>query len=433
MANPVCVRRVEYLGQTGEAGGESRTGRGIMAKDKLLILAIFLLVIGVAVGIQQFDFGGPGAAPMGRSTPAATTASAGKTPPAPPLKRLQTEQFRGFTLQLQSASPTRPYEKYIDEITDAGSNTICLSVAGYQENCASTSIFIDARRSPGTERLMSLVSHAHKRGLRVMLMPIVLLENPRAGEWRGKIGPKNWDDWWEDYNNYILHYARIAQAAGVEVLAVGSELVSTEKDHADRWRSLIARVRKTYKGYLIYSANWDHYLPVSWWDAVDIVGMTTYYDLTAGKPPTVDLLTKSWKPIREEVLAWQKTVGRPILFTEVGWPNQVTCAQYPWDYTRSPDKPDPKAQANCFEAFFGTWIKEPSVAGFLVWEWRNYPGQVIDPSKDTGYVPCGKPAMEVIEKYYRMPDPAGPGDAPVTAPATPTTARPSTALPVTAP
>lgn len=376
-----------------------------MTKDKILILAVFLLVIGLAIGIPQFGFNGPDKKGTSGSSPSTGTAPAVITPPSPPVKRLQAGQFRGFTLQLQSSSPNRPYEKYISEIADAGANAICLSVAGYQENCASTSIFIDARRTPGTERLKSLVGHAHKEGLRVMLMPIVLLENPRAGEWRGKIGPKNWDDWWEDYNNYILHYARIAQASGVEVLAVGSELVSTEKDHAKRWRSLIARVRKTYKGHLIYSANWDHYRPVSWWDAVDIVGMTTYYDLTSGKEPTVSRLTKSWRTIREEVLAWQKTVGRPVLFTEVGWPNQTTCAQYPWDYTRSPDKPDPKAQANCFEAFFRTWIKEPSVAGFLVWEWRNYPGQVVDPSKDTGYVPCGKPAMEVIRKYFDMPEP----------------------------
>jgi len=161
--------------------------------------------------------------------------------------------------------------------------------------------------------------------------------------------------------------------------------------------------------------------------------MTTYYDLTSGSQPSVERLMKSWKPLRQDILGWQKTIGRPIMFTEVGWPNQVTCAQYPWDYTRSPDKPDPNAQANCFEAFFGTWIREPSIAGFLVWEWRNYPGQVVDPTKDTGYVPCGKPAMAVIEKYYRMPDPSTrPAAATSTAAATRPVAATSTA-PATTP
>ncbi len=396
-----------------------------MAKDKLLILAIFLVIIGLAVGIRVLNFNDQGTAPAGSAASSPGNTGIGNTPPAQrPIESLKVDQFRGFTLQLQGSSPSQPYETFIDEIADAGANAICLSVAGYQENCASTSIFIDSRRAPSTERLKSLVARAHKRGMRVMLMPIVLLENPRSGEWRGKISPKNWDDWWEDYNNYILHYARIAKLAGVEVLAVGSELVSTEKDHANRWRSLIARVRKAYPGYLIYSANWDHYRPVSWWDAVDIVGMTTYYDLTGGKEATIPRLKKKWKQIRKEVLAWQKTIGRPIFFTEVGWPNQITCAECPWDYTRNRHKPDPKAQANCFEAFFDTWIEEPSVAGFLVWEWRNWAGQVVDPNKDTSYVPCGKPAMDIIKKYYRRPDPTTSGKLP---------ARPATSRPATTP
>jgi hypothetical protein len=390
-----------------------------MRKDKLLILVIFVLVVGAAVGLQQF--GRRRWQPQSGGEPAR-----GVLPKVPgPLRPVDVEQFRGFSLQLQSASPHRPYEKYIGEIAATGANTVCLVVSAHQENCDSTSIFVDARRTPPDARLVKLIAHAHSEGLRVVLMPIVLLENPRAGEWRGKINPRNWDDWWEDYDNYILHYAHVAQAGKAEMLVVGSELVSTEKDHAARWRSLIRRARKAFKGHLSYSANWDHYRPVSWWDAVDIIGMTTYYDLTEGKEPTVERLLASWRPIRKEVLDWQKTINRPLLFTEVGWPNQVTCAQYPWDYTRNPDKPDPTAQANCFEAFFRAWIQEQAVAGFLVWEWRNHPNQEIGP-KETGYVPCGKPALDVIRKYYQSPDPRSGTTQPATAPATSPARPPAT-------
>ena len=109
-------------------------------------------------------------------------------------------------------------------------------------------------------------------------MPIVLLENPREGEWRGKIAPTNWADWWEDYENYLMHYAWLAESAEAEVFMVGSELVSTETD-TDHWKDLIARVRKAYHGRLGYSANWDHYKQVGFWDVLDLVGMTTYHDL----------------------------------------------------------------------------------------------------------------------------------------------------------
>ncbi|HOF17864.1 MAG TPA: hypothetical protein PK082_03065, partial [Phycisphaerae bacterium] len=64
------------------------------------------------------------------------------------------------------------------------------------------------------------------------------------------------------------------------------------------------------------------------------------------------------------------------------------------------NKPDPKQQSDCFQAFFDTWLDEPAVAGFVVWEWQNRPDQKVGPA-DTGYVPKGKPAMQVIEKAFR--------------------------------
>ena len=390
MANPTNVSRAEPS-KPSQAKDEPHD-RLPMRKDKLLILFLFVLAVGVAVGIQQFQqfYGG------------ASRDGPGGRPDCGPLKPVKVSQFRGFALQLQSADPNRPYKKFIDEIADTGANTVCLVVAAYQENCSSTSIFVDARRSVPDGRLRKLIAHAHARKLRVVLMPIVLLDNPRADEWRGRINPDSWDDWWEKYNGYILQYARIAQQADAEVFVLGSELVSTEKDHAARWRALIRRVRNCYKGYLSYSANWDHYRPISWWNDLDIIGMTTYYDLTGGKKPTVSRLVNSWRPIKREILEWQSKINRPILFTEVGWPNQVTCAQFPWDYTRSPERPDPAAQANCFDAFFRTWIREKAVAGFLVWEWRSHPRQRIGP-EDPSYVPCGKPALEVIKKHYQAP------------------------------
>lgn len=381
------------------------------------MLAVFALVVGAAIGIQKFtnrDAGSSSAAAPPRQEQTAAVELR-------PLKPADVGQFRGFSLQLQTSNVTHPYEQYIKEIAETGANTVCFVVAAFQENGKSTSIFIDKRRAPSDEQFKKLVQCAHDLHLRVVVMPIVLLENPEAGEWRGAINPRNWDDWWEDYNNYILSYAELCAAAKVDMFMVGSELVSTEKPYPDRWKSLVRKVRKVYGGYLSYSANWDHYTPVTWWKDLDVVGMTTYYDLTDGKPPTVERLEAKWRELKKNILDWQKTIGRPILFTEVGWPNQVTCAQFPWDYTRS-DKTDPAAQANCYEAFFRTWMDEPAVAGFLVWEWRNYPEQKTGP-KDASYVPVGKPCLEVIRKYYQAPGakaprlataPAGPETAPAT-------------------
>ena len=368
----------------------TRTARVRTRNDKLLVLGIFVAVLAAAAGLKYLGVGG-----------GATVDPKG----GPPLKPSQAVEFRGISLPLHSNDPACPFETYVDEISQTGANTICFVVSAYQENGGSTSIFIDQRKTPPVARILSLMGRAHTKGLRVVLMPVVLLENPREGEWRGKISPTNanWTDWWEDYSNYILHYADIARRGKAEVFMVGSELNSTEKQ-IERWQGLIGGVRKKFPGRLSYSANWDHYWVVKWWQDLDIIGMTTYFDLTGGKEPTLERLLGAWKALKKEILPWQAKQNRPILFTEVGWPNQETCAQYPWDYYRAPDRPDETAQANCFEAFFQSWIEEKAVAGFIVWEWRSFPGQKIGP-KDPSYVPCGKKAMGVIRKYFQKPSP----------------------------
>ncbi len=357
-----------------------------MTKSKLAVVAIFIFVVAAVVGMQNLQ----GQAEKPSAGPAAID----------PVKATASGEFRGVSMTMHHRDPNHPYDVLIDEIAATGANMLSLVVTGWQENCSSTSIFVDVRKAPTPELIKQVIATAHKKGLAVSLMPIVLLENGREGEWRGKIKPENWDDWWEDYNAYVLHYAKIVEEAKADVFIIGSELVSTETQ-TERWKQLIAEVRKVYHGRLSYSSNWDHYRVVNFWDDLDLIGMTTYYDLTGGKKATLPTLLEAWKPIKKEILEWQAKINRPLLFTEVGWPNQITCAQFPWDYYRSPKDPDPIAQANCFEAFFQTWAGEKNVAGTLVWEWRSDTYQKCDES-DTSYNPAGKPALAVIKKYFNV-------------------------------
>ncbi len=347
----------------------------------------------------------------------------------PPIKPSRAGELRGMTLQVQSYWEGNPFEKYVDEIAETGANTICLTLAAFQENASSNSLFIEYRKVPSVKRLKGLINLAHKRGLRVVLMPMVLLEKPRSREWRGKINPPDLNYWWKHYENYILFYAQVAAETKTEVFIIGSELNDLE-GQTRLWIQLIKKVRgvykrNAYKGQLSYSANWDHYEHVDWWGHLDLIGMTVYYDLVGKKKPTLNVMMKSWKPIKKKILAWQRRVSAsvkkpmPILFTEVGWPNQVGCAREPWNYYVNDDKPDPVTQDNCFKAFFKTWKGEKSVAGVLIWEWRNHPEQVGG-MEDTSYVPTGKPAMKTIREYF-----GSPGALPRTMPAT--TSAPATA------
>jgi len=420
---------------------------GVFAAIGLLVLAVPLLQRGAGEGAR------------------ATDTSTGTFAPRP----LAVQQ-RGIWLQIHNNHPGCPFEQYVEEIIATGANTVCFTVSGEQENGSSTSIYIDSRRTPSDQRLTKLIAQAKRRGLRVVFMPIVLLTRPVGDEWRGQINPDSWDDWWTSYTRFILEYAALCQESGVDVFMVGSELIKTEKQE-DRWRELIAKVRKqgasiidrqfrehlrdlhpdwtaaqfrselgitdlgtfagstadlaavsvelvaTYESFtaqrrmrLSYSANWDHYTVPKFWDALDAVGMTTYYNLNRARRdnPSLESLLAAWKPIREKIAAWQRTVNRPIFFTEVGWASQDGCSIEPWNYYHSKEL-DLVEQRRCMQSFLQTFGDEPWVGGILIWKWRDHPQMTgkLDIHDDgrLNYTPFGKPVLDDLRAFFAAPDP----------------------------
>jgi len=309
--------------------------------------------------------------------------------------------YHGFAIQINTShEPLKRYGPLLREIADLGADTVLFSTAGYQENSSSAAIFIDQRKTPSPEQWDRLIAEARKCGLRVVLMPIVLLTHPRTStEWRGVIQPPRWDEWWTSYTDYIMHFAKIAARNRVEVFIIGSELISTE-NMPEFWDELIRKVRSIYRGKISYSSNWDHYEKVPFWDKLDLVCMTTYYTLSDRPNPPLQKLIDAWKPIKRQILQWQAKVGKPILFTEVGWPSQEGCSIEPWNYFRQ-DHATPaglQEQANCYRAFIETWKDVPpdKLAGVIWWEWTPYGGG----PNCINYTPKGKPAEEVIRQWF---------------------------------
>jgi len=256
-----------------------------------------------------------------------------------------------------------------------------------------------------------------------------------------------------------------SQECGVDVFLVGSELVSTERQE-NRWRELIGKIRRQstsiidrqfrehlkkqnpdwkpeqfhtelgidnigtfaasalgaesmkanlavlYESFaaerrmmLSYSANWDHYTVPKFWDDLDIVGMTTYYNLNRSRrsDPSVADLVEAWEPVREEIARWRQTVNRPIFFTEVGWASQDGCSIEPWNYYRSKQM-DLVEQQRCMQSFLQTFAGEPWVGGILIWKWRDHPGMTgtLDENDYSrlNYTPFGKPVMKDLQAFF---------------------------------
>ena len=160
-------------------------------------------------------------------------------------------------------------------------------------------------------------------------------------------------------------------------------------------------MRSRFDGKLTYSANWDHVDEIGFWDELDVVGMTAYFELTEKDGPTVDELVAAWTPIKERLLGLQARVKKPILFTEVGYPAQTGANRQPWNYLLYRDsqktKPDEREQADCFRALFRTWTDAPrAFEGMYIWNWWRHE----DPKSDLGYSVFGRSAHAVIKQHF---------------------------------
>jgi hypothetical protein len=302
--------------------------------------------------------------------------------------------YRGVAMQIQRVDWIDKYEQSEDEIADLGADTVLLVIDSRQENGSSSHIYLDMRMTPTPDQLGELIDHAKKRKLRVILMPIVLLDNPSGNEWRGTLKPDSWDKWFDSYRDMMTQFAWIAQGHGVDVLVVGSELVSSEPN-VEQWTRTIAKVRESYHGNLTYSANWDHYDTLGFWDQLDLIGMNSYYKLGENNKVTTEEIETRWREIQTKVVDFSEKEGKPALFLEAGWCSLQNAANEPWDYTQSDLPADDDLQKRLYEAFFNVWYGNPHLGGFMMWEWP--PG---DDTTGKGYTPKGKPAEQVMREWF---------------------------------
>lgn len=307
--------------------------------------------------------------------------------------------FRGVAMQLQRVDwIDTEYTKSLNEIAALGADTVLFVVDSHMENGGSSAVYLDMRLVPTPEQLGRLIDHAKGKGLRVVLMPIVLLDRPRGNEWRGTIKPENWPDWWESYRAMLHHFAWIAEAHDVDVLVVGSELVSTE-DQLEQWRRTISDVRKTFRGLLTYSSNWDHYREVTFWDQLDLIAMNSYWALGNDSSVTPQEIKQRWNGIQKAVLGFAREKNKPLIFTEVGWCSLGNAAHEPWDYTQYSVPIDLDLQKRLYEGFFDSWHGIEQFGGFMVWEWTCGEGG----PRNRGYTPEGKPAEQVLRTWFAKP------------------------------
>jgi Glycoside Hydrolase Family 113 len=338
-------------------------------------------------------------------------------------------------------------EESLGKLADTGTEWVCIAFAPNMQTFDTPEfLFGDANPDMITDaELRRTFDVARAKGLKPMLKPVV---NSADDVWRAWIrffrpitaeeraagitgehdpygeSPKfregevkdlaKWDQWWDDYTNYIVHYAKIAEEKQVPVLCLGCEMNSTE-EFADKWRNLIAKVRDVYHGQITYDVNHGNEEKVAWFDALDFISLSAYYPIPgadgqvketpSAETTSVEEIRAAMVPVRDHLAKVSAKWGKPILFIEAGVTPVRGCARTPWVHVdeRADWPNDEQEQANFYQAMFETFSDEP---WFMGWCWWDWPAQLYDESaaaNDRSFCVYGKKAEGVLREWYAKP------------------------------
>ncbi|MGB3483054.1 MAG: hypothetical protein WBB07_12660 [Mycobacterium sp.] len=303
-------------------------------------------------------------------------------------------QQRGFALPSwqERGYDGADVEQSLGEIQALGATWVQFNPTWYQTTRHSNAMV----RTPATvsdtglERAIAL---AHQRGLKVFLKPHIDLPVPGQDS-RNNILPDDRGAWFAGYTAFITHYAAMAQRLGVEQFAMGTELSSISDDR-EAWLRVIDAVRAQYGGVLTYAGGRD-WATVSFWDAVDLIGLDAFLALGVAPTADVEVLRAAWQPAVDQMAALSARYGRKILFTEAGYTSQRGTITDPsnWRISATPDQAE---QAAAYQALLATFSDEPWWEGVHWWVWITPPGTEAEP---LDYSPRGKLAEGVVRRWW---------------------------------
>lgn len=312
--------------------------------------------------------------------------------------------------------------RQLDVLAKEGANFVALTAFAFQRTAASDGLVgygpdalsgnLLRDRSMNDDDVRLEVKNAHQRGLRVALKPHLWAGDFGSGEWHGTIrqnSPAEHARWWASYRAYILSQAALAQSANADMLVLGTEMVKMTSDVDPvqaraidaEWRGLISDVRAVFGGSLSYAAHWDkEAFAITFWDALDAIGISAYFPLDAPDDADVDALARAWAPHKDKLAALASAhKDKPLVFLELGFRAVKGTHRTPW--ATDAGVADNDAQARAYEATARALADAPWWRGALLWKSFTDPDLADEGGDGTSYSFIGRPAGAVIRTWFR--------------------------------
>ncbi len=296
------------------------------------------------------------------------------------------------------------YKTSLKNFANLGGNQVTLVVPLYQSNIYSTDVRA-GWNTPTDESLASGVKYAKSLGMKTA---IKVFGDAQDGNWRAFIDPSDRAGWFYNYSMNLKKYASIAQAEGVDMFVMGTEMINmTSSKHnpsnTGYWKSMIKDVRSVYAGQVTYGANWDNVNYnekdyIEFFGDLDVIGLSAYFHLTQSQNPSVGELVNAWDSIsNSQIKTMADKYKKPIIFTEFGYKSMDKAFVDPGDSSISSGFNE-NNQANGYEAMFSYFSDKSYMKGVQIWDWQVNPNAGGQGNID--FTPQNKKTEQVMKKWF---------------------------------
>ena len=267
-----------------------------------------------------------------------------------------------------------------------------------QPTLQSTALSV-GHNTPSLDAFSYGLHFAHAQGLHIFVTILVTIPSG-IEHWVGAVQLTTLvqqQAWFASYWKLVQPYVVAAQQAGVEQLAMGTEIQWLQDNApASLWNNLIAQFHSVFKGNLTYDINWNALkkptLPWMKNPALKMIGISAYVPvIKTSKRIDPQQMPALWGTTVKVLLDHYSTeLGEPVFISEVGYRNTVDALYLPWQ-PKSSAAVDQQEQQGACSAVLQNVLKDPHILGSFFWAWDGAENLNL---KDS-------PAAQTIGHYYQ--------------------------------
>lgn len=283
------------------------------------------------------------------------------------------------SISVTIANDNLPSEETFRQIKEMGINiTLCpmVNIGSYTD----TSMSLMSRDS-----VKNFIHYSREKEIDVIMLKPHLGINWSDGTYRPSINPSDYNTFFQNWKNVLLHYAQICYEENIPILCVGCEMDKTVQSiYGLTWENICAEIRSVYPELkLTYATTTEDFIrrENATCNAVDFIGVNMYlqwntrpYNTSMSYKDIVPSFFESYAPISEGFKANDRInelsnkYKKPVFITEIGVIPRETGLQVlkPVDYA---DRTSENFEISkiVIQAFFETLCKNNNMTGFALW------------------------------------------------------------------